>query len=178
MLKKILLIFKIILFSQNIYSATTINFTKQLVVIYKVLDPLSVTVDIPEKMTVKAGKESFKYSDVISTKAPLNVKIEAPYNLRDEILDKIYGTATLVLKNQGEFTLTDLKNSTNTIKGRGFFPTEGDKAYQLILPLNDASAANKYQASTTINAMFNEELKEMVMGTYKGVLVLDVTYGG
>lgn len=48
----------------------------------------------------------------------------------------------------------------------------------MVLPLNDASAANKYQASTTIDAVFNEDKKEMVMGNYKGVLILDVTYGG
>ncbi len=177
MRKKIFLICLLYL-SQAIYSVTNINFTKQLVVIYKVLNPLSVVVDKPEKMIVKSSKESFKYSDVVQSRSPLNVKIEAPYNVRDEILDKIYGTATLTLENQGNFELKKIDDNSEIIKGRGFFPSEGEKKYQMILPLNDGSAVNKYQASTTIDAVFNEEKTEMLMGNYKGVLILDVTYGG
>lgn len=177
MRKKIFLICLICL-AQGLYSVTNINFTKQLVVIYKVLNPLSVIVDKPEKMIMKSSKESFKYSDVVQSRAPLNVKIEAPYNIRDEILDKIYGTATLTLRDQGNFELKKVDDNSKVIRGRGFFPSEGEKSHQMILPLYDASAANKYQASTTIDAVFNEDKTEMLMGNYKGVLILDVTYGG
>lgn len=107
--------------AQGLYSTTNINFTKQLVVIYKVLNPLSVVVDKPEKMIIKSSKDTFKYSSVTQSRAPLNVKIEAPYKVRDEILDKIYGTATLVLRNYGNFELKKIDDSSNTIKGRGFF---------------------------------------------------------
>lgn len=168
----------ILCLSKGIFSVTNINFTKQLVVIYKVLNPLSVVVDKPEKMIVKSSKETFKYSSVIQSRAPLNVKIEAPYKVRDEILDKIYGTATLVLRNHGNFELKKIDDASNIVKGRGFFPSKGEQIYEMVLPLNDASAANKYQASTTIDAVFNEDKKEMAMGSYKGVLILDVTYGG
>lgn len=168
----------ILCLTQSLYSVTHINFTRQLVVIYKVLSPLSVVVDKPEKMVVKKGKDTFKYSSVIRSQAPLNVRIEAPYNFRDEILDRIYGTATLTLKNQGKFDLKKIDDYSKTIDGRGFFPTEGEQSYKMVLPLNDVSAANKYQASTKIDAIFNENKVEMLMGNYKGVLILDVTYGG
>ncbi len=160
---------------QNVYTATTINFTKQLVVIYKVLDPLSVIVDKPEKMTVSVGDQTFKYSEVSTSKSPLNIKIETPYNDRDEILDKIYGTAALKLANNGDFNLVNSTTNTEIIKGRGFFK---DGSSSLILPLYNASTPNKYQASTTVDAIFNEERKQMLMGNYKGVLILNVTYGG
>ena len=177
MRKRIILICMLCL-AHAIYSVTNINFTRQLVVIYKVLNPLSVVVSKPEKMTVRRSKDTFKYSDVIQSRAPLDVKIEAPYNVRDEILDKIYGTATLILRNQGQFELRKVDDNSSVIKGRGFFPTKGEKSYEMVLPLNDASATNKYQASTMIDAIFNEDKKDMLIGNYKGVLILDVTYGG
>ena len=172
--KNILIIF--ILLSLYTYSATSFNFTKQLVVIYKVLEPLSVIVDKPEKMIVKKGTQSFKYSEVASL-GPLNIKIEAPYNERDEILDKIYGTATLELQNNGAFELIETTNSDLKIDGQGFFPAEGESSYKMVLSLYNASVSNKYQASTTVDVVFNKNNKEMLMGTYKGVLILDVTYG-
>lgn len=160
---------------KEIYPITTINFTRQLVVIYKVLDPLSVIVDSPEKMVVRAGNQTFKYSEVTSSRAPLNIKIETPYKQRDEILDQIYGTATLELENKGEFVLVDEKASNNTIRGRGFFVS--NSASQLTLPLYNASTPDKYQASTVVDAIFNEDKNEMLMGNYRGVLILNVTYG-
>ena len=168
--KNILIIF--ILLSLYTYSATSFNFTKQLVVIYKVLEPLSVIVDKPEKMIVKKGTQSFKYSEVASL-GPLNIKIEAPYNERDEILE----TATLELQNNGTFELIETTNSDLKIDGQGFFPAEGESSYKMVLSLYNASVSNKYQASTTVDVVFNKNNKEMLMGTYKGVLILDVTYG-
>ena len=47
----------------------------------------------------------------------------------------------------------------------------------MVLSLYNASVSNKYQASTTVDVVFNKNNKEMLMGTYKGVLILDVTYG-
>lgn len=172
-MKKVAIFLLGLCFCQKLYPITTINFTKQLVVIYKVLDPLSVIVDKPEKMVVKAGNQTFRYSEVVSSRSPLNIKIETPYNERDEILDQIYGTATLELENNGNFNLTD-SLTNNTIKGRGFF---SNNTSHLTLPLYNASTPNKYQASTTVDAVFNEDKKEMLMGNYKGVLRLNVTYG-
>lgn len=172
--EKIFIIF--ILMSIYTYSATNFNFNKQLIVIYKVLDPLSVIVDTPEKMIVKKGTQSFKYSEVTSS-GPLNIKIEAPYNTRDKILDKIYGTATLELQNAGIFELIETTNPNLKIDGQGFFPTEGESSYRLSLPLDHATIPNTYQAATTVDAIFNKNNKVMLMGKYKGVLILDVTYG-
>ena len=174
MQKKFILIL-LICFWQKVYPITTMNFTKQLVVIYKVLDPLKVVVQQPEKMFMKSGNQEFRYSEVATSKSPLSIKIEAPYNKRDEILDRIYGTATLELESNGNFDLIDKNNSNNIIKGRGFFSNDTS---HLILPLYNASAPDKYQTSTTVDAIFNEDMREMKMGSYKGVLKLNVTYGG
>lgn len=177
--EKILVIFMLL----SIYShtATKFNFSKQLVVIYKILDPLSVIVDKPEKMIVKKGNQVFRYSEVTSSHTPLKITIEAPYNVRDEILDKIYGTATLELRNNGEFELINIdpKESDNlqSIGGRGFFPEVGIDSHKMTLSLYAPTIPNKYQASTTVDAIFNERKDNMTMGTYRGVLILDVTYG-
>lgn len=175
-MKKIKILLILVLLSIYSYSATKINFSKQLVVIYKVLDPLSVRVDTPEKMTVRKGNETFRYSQVVQSRTPLNVQISAPYNSRDEILDEIYGTAKLELRNRGEFELKELQNPNFKIKGKGFFGSAEDE-YQINLPLYNATTPNMYQASAQIDAIFNSDKEEMLMGTYKGVLILDVTYG-
>ena len=160
---------------QNIYSVTNINFSRQLVVIYKVLNPLSVTVDPVEKMTVKSGTQVFRYSEVISSKRKIGIKVEAPYHERDDILDRVYGTATLTMQNDGKF---DLRSTDGKIvKGRGFFSLISDSATKQILPLYTSTSSGKYEARTEVDAIFNEEQKEMKLGEYSGVLSIDVTYG-
>lgn len=172
---KIILIFMLLV--TYLYPVTKINYAKQLVILYKVLDPLTVEVDTPEKMTVKSGREKFKYSEVTSSKKPLNVKVEAPYKERDLILDTIYGTATLELLNNGRFELKSIEDQNKVVKGRGFFSEVGENTSKMKLELFNSNVANKYQASTKIDAIFNEDQDEMLMGTYKGVMILNVTYG-
>lgn len=162
-------------FFQNLYSITMINFSKQLVVIYKVLNPLTVSVDVPEKMVVKAGNQSFKYSDSIASKRKIGIKVEAPYYNRDEILDLVYATATLRMRNKGNFDL--IGNNGTKIKGRGFFPSVGENATEKVLPLYTTTLNGKYEARTEIDAVFNENNSEMKLGEYSGVLTIDVTYG-
>ena len=162
-------------FFQNIYSITMINFSKQLVVIYKVLNPLTVTVDTPEKMVVKSGRQSFKYSDSIVSQKKIQIKVEAPYYDRDEILDQVYATATLRMQNDGKFDLVGKDGSK--IKGRGFFPSISEYATVKVLPLYTTTINGKYEARTEIDAVFNEDNSEMKLGEYSGVLTIDVTYG-
>lgn len=159
------------------FSITTFNFNNQLVVIYKVLNPLVVEVTQTEKMQIRSSQDTFKYSDVIPSKKKIGVTVKAPYNERDLILDKIYGTARLELENRGEFELTDTKDPQKKIDGRGFFPSVGEDAYMITLPLFNATVQNRYEESTEIDAFFNEKKNTMLMGTYKGVLKLNVTYG-
>lgn len=159
------------------YAKTVINFSKQLVVIYKVLNPLRVTVDPVEKMTVKSGTQQFKYSETVDSKKKIGIKIEAPYNTRDEILDKIYGTATLQMHNNGIFDMVDVGDSSKIIKGRGFFPNEGETVSKQTLSLYNTSFKDKYEARTEVDVIFNEENNLMKLGTYSGVLRIDVTYG-
>ena len=162
-------------FWQNVYSITKINFSKQLVVIYKVLNPLKVTVETPEKMTVRSGNQIFKYSDVVASRKKIGIKVEAPYHARDEILDKVYGTATLTMQNSGNFDLIE-KNGTK-IKGRGFFSSGGNQDVKQVLPLYTSTSSGKYEARTEIDAIFNEDQTTMKLGEYRGVLKIDVTYG-
>ncbi|WP_448820824.1 hypothetical protein [Cetobacterium sp.] len=162
-------------FFQSIYSITMINFSKQLVVIYKVLNPLTVTVDTPEKMVVKAGNQSFKYSDSVASKKKIGIKVEAPYYKRDEILDLVYATATLKMQDNGNFYLTSADGTK--IKGRGYFPSVGEKAVIQTLPLYTTTVNGKYEARTEVDAVFNEDNSEMKLGEYSGVLKIDVTYG-
>lgn len=174
-MKRITLFFISFCLCKNLYSVTTINFSKQLVVIYKVLNPLSVTVEIPEKMTVKSGDQAFKYSDVTASKKKIGVKVEAPYHARDEILDRVYGTAKLRMQNNGNFELVSTDGSK--IKGRGFFSSVSEQAIEQTLPLYTTSSSGKYEARTEVDAMFNEERNVMKLGQYSGVLRIDVTYG-
>lgn len=174
-MKKGVIILLVIFFCKIIYSATHINFTKQLVVVYKVLNPLTVTVEMPEKMTVKSGNQSFKYSEIIESKKRIGIKVAAPYHARDEILDKVYGTATLRMQNGGKFELTS--DEGNKIKGRGFFPSVSETATEEVLPLYTTTSSDKYEARTEVDAVFNEDKAMMKLGKYKGVLRIDVTYG-
>lgn len=174
-MKKIMFFLIGICIWKNLYSITRINFSKQLVVIYKVLNPLSVTVETPEKMTVKSGDQVFKYSEVTPSKKRVAIKVEAPYHARDEILDRVYGTAKLKMQNNGNFELVS-KNGSK-IKGRGFFPSISEQAIEQILPLYTTSSSGKYEARTEIDAIFNEERSNMKLGEYSGVLRIDVTYG-
>ena len=54
---------------------------------------------------------------------------------------------------------------------------DGENTSKMKLELFNSNVANKYQASTKIDAIFNEDQDEMLMGTYKGVMILNVTYG-
>lgn len=161
----------------HIFSITTFNFDNQLVVIYKVLNPLVVEVDQTEKMKVTSSRNTFRYSEIVPTRKKIGVTVKAPYNERDLILDKIYGTAKLELENNGSFELVEIKDSQKKIDGRGFFVSGGKESSIITLPLFNASVQNRYEQRTEIDAIFNERGEEMLMGTYKGVLKLNVTYG-
>lgn len=168
-------IFLVLSFST--FSVTTFNFTNQLVVIYKVLNPLIVEVEQTEKMQVPSSADTFRYSETVASRKKIGITVKAPYNERDLILDKIYGTAKLELENNGEFELVEIKDSEKRIGGRGFFISEGKESSSLILPLFNASVQNRYEQRAELDAIFNEKKEKMLMGTYKGVLKLNVTYG-
>ena len=171
------IILSFILITTCVYPITKINYAKQLVVLYNVLDPLIVEVDPPEKMVVRSGREKFRYSQITPSKKPLNVKVEAPYKDRDLILDTIYGTATLELLDNGKFDLKKIDDPSKVINGKGFFSEIGENTSKMKLDLFKSTVANKYQAFTKIDAIFNENQEEMLMGRYKGVMILNVTYG-
>lgn len=165
-----------ILWSQT-YSATIFNTANHVVVIYKILDPLTVSADKPEKLTVSASnREPFKYTSSSTSKKPINIKIERPYNTRDNILDAIFSKATLEIQSQGNFELTETKDNTKKIGGRGFFIDS--KSHRTVVPLNSGGGSSRYQGSADLDVIFNEKKEKIELGIYKGVLKVDVLYGG
>lgn len=159
------------------YSVTNFNYSNQLVVIYKVLDPLKVTVTPTEKMRIAASNRKFTYTGTIDSRVPISVVVEAPFNERDAILDTVYGTATLELENTGKFSLINTIDTSNKIDARGYFKNYPGEPSKIVLPLYTGTSITKYEGRAEIDAVFNENQKDMVMGTYKGVLKLNVTYG-
>lgn len=159
------------------YSITNFNYSNQLVVIYKVLDPLKVTVTPTEKMKIVAGNRKFTYTGTINSRAPISVLVEAPFNERDAILDTVYGTATLEFEDAGKFFLVNTTDSSKKIDARGYFINYSGEPSKIALPLYTGTSITKYEGRAEIDAIFNENQKDMVMGTYKGVLKLNVTYG-
>lgn len=183
MMKKILLMLFLIISSLS-YSATNWKpkHNKKIIVIYKVLDPLIVEVDKPQKIVVPATETTFKYSDYSSSKRKLDVKVKASYTgTVDRILAKIYERVYFKLENEGKFELTHTTEKDKKISGKGYFVDAGipetqkktthDKEFITNLQ------GNTFSASTQIDAEFTKE-KDLPMGVYQGTLRLDVWFGG
>lgn len=172
-----MLFFSMMILYIQTYSITIFNTAHHVVVIYKILDPLAVTVDSTEKLIVSAAsKEPFLYSKSSSNRKPINIKIERPFNNRDSILDAIFSEATLELQNQGEFELSEIKDKTKKIGAKGFF--SDNNTHKITIPLTFGGDANKYQGNTNLDVEFNGKRETIELGTYKGVLKVDVMYGG
>lgn len=172
-----ILFFFMMIFCAKTYSRTIFNTANHIVVIYKILDPLVVAVDPVEKLTVSATSiDPFLYSRTSSKKKPINLKVERPFNQRDNILDAIFNKATLEMHNQGQFELKETKDGTKKIDAKGFF-TDND-SHKITIQLIYSGGVDKYQGNTNLDVWFNEKKEKIDMGTYKGVLKVDVLYGG
>ena len=82
----------------------------RLTIIYKIIDPLIVDVEQPQKLVIGSNKKNFTYSEVSKTRKPLLVTVKSSYNEIDELLRKIYETVYFELPNMGEFKLKNEKN--------------------------------------------------------------------
>lgn len=172
----------------NIFSYSNVIWdgeNQKISIIYKIVDPIIVNVDIPERITVSSGQKNFTYSHMVKDKRMITVKVNAPYNpsMIDNVLRAIYERVYFSLQNNGEF---DLKNSTEQaiIKGKGYFVdsnegilatakrTSYDKEFA-----NNVSGTNFY-TTTQIDADFTMGQENMPMGVYTGTLKLDVWFGG
>lgn len=183
-MKKIKIMFMLLLIFCCSYSKTTLNFSEHLAVIYKNLDPLGINVTTPGRLTVKADKGTFKYSDTVADRKALEVIITVPFNTTasiDPLRDTLFRSVRMSLHGNlpddgefgGRFSLSSADG--NTMEARGFFVESGKSVYDA--PLNFISSATKYSGKTKIDVLFNTEKNpKMLKGVYKGVLILEATY--
>ena len=192
-MKKIIFMFFILISSIG-YSETSWegnNYDKNLVVLYKVLDPIIVNVEQPQKINIPAVKGKYIYSNYSKNRKALQVKVETPFNkgMIDEILRKVYEKVYLKLQNSGDFDLNYInkkdKGTENiTIKGKGYFidssvsATEDTKTSYIEKQFANSVAGDKFSTTTEIDAEFTVDNDNIPMGVYKGTLKLDVWFGG
>lgn len=194
-MKKIIFVFFILVssmgYSKTIWSGN--NYDKNLVVLYKVLDPLIVTVDKPQKIVIPAIQKTYKYSEYSQGNRKLQVKVETPFNkgMIDDILRKVYEKVYFKLQNEGNFDLNytgkkDKETENTVIKGKGYFvdnkvgATENLKKVQIEKDFASTvnSEQNKFSTTTEIDAEFTIDKENIPMGVYTGTLKLDVWFGG
>lgn len=161
----------------NQINAATKYELKKLFVVYKALDPLSISIEQPEKITVKSGTESFRYSEMNQSKSKIKVGVKAPYMRgADDILDTVYGTVTFNLVNGGNFSLNSPEGKS--FQGRGFIVDGPSELDRKVLPLTRTSSSMEYTGNIEIDAIFNESNQNVTLGNYSGTLKLEVRYGG
>lgn len=150
-------------------------------IIYKIVDPLIVTVDTPKKMTVSANQKTFTYSGVTNDHKPLLVTVKSSYNKVDDILRKIYETVYFELPNDGKFTLTN-QNTQKVIQGEGYFVDgtigRATKTKNLSKPFINTVNGTNFTATTHIDSEFTLPEGDVPMGVYTGTLKLNVWFGG
>ena len=152
-------------------------------IIYKIVDPLIVEVEQPQKLVIGANQKKFTYSEASKRKKALLVTVKSPYNQVDELLRKIYETVYFKLDNNGEFKLTNEK-TTKEISGKGYFidneaqATRDKKVTEISKPFANRVNGNGFSVTTGVDADFTLPEEEVPMGVYKGTLYLNVWFGG
>lgn len=186
--------------------ATSWNFTgglngeDGLMIVYKTLPPLSVEVDQPEVMIVPASNAPFRYSEVNKNRNLLEVRIEIRFNkeiietnnaVNKKIVRSVYDRAKLNFKDDGIFYLEKINSKkikkdvldevNNKIDGEVFFTTAGgvDLGKEITEKIGDTiqngTLSKRY---IYIDAKFNKEGKQLMLGEYKGTATLVVEFLG
>lgn len=157
---------------------------KKISIIYKILDPLRVTVTTPEKIVATRMDKSFSYSEKSSDKKALKVTVEAPYEsgMLDNVLSKIYENVYFNLKNKGEFDLT-LENTEEKIEARAYFVDEPyisklEKKTYYTKEFSKTINGNSFNTTTNIDVDFLLPNSSLPIGVYRGTLGLEVWFGG
>lgn len=155
----------------------------RLTIIYKIIDPLIVDVEQPQKLVIGSNKKNFTYSEVSKTRKPLLVTVKSSYNEIDELLRKIYETVYFELPNMGEFKLKNEKNNAEII-GKGYFidnevgANRSNQRTEISKPFSNRVNGATFSTTTNIDANFTLPEGEVPMGVYKGSLHLNVWFGG
>lgn len=187
MLKKSYLLLLLIMVSVASLGETYWDGEKgKLRIMYKLLDPLIVTVEQPTKIKTNTLNREFTYSSK-NNGHRIKVNVRAPYNdgVIDNYLREIYKNVYFELEKQGEF---DLNNTTKKdalpIKGKGYFVDESsgvyakDKKTFYTKEFSNRVSGNAFVSSTEIDVDFKLPDGEVPMGVYKGTLTLNVWFSG
>ena len=180
LLIKLFLIIGSISFGVTNWDRTSIN---PIVIIYKMVDPLVVTVEKPKKIYVPGHIRNFKYSDYSEGKKKIDVKVKTSYTGNiDNILRKIYERVYFELGNNGNFDLRHKDQMDKIIKGKGYFvdekyAPEGNKVTKYDKSFSSSLPGTSFQTTTQIDADFTKE-ENLPMGVYRGTLKLNVWFGG
>lgn len=158
---------------------------KKLTVIYKVLHPLIVNIEEPEKLIINRSEENFTYSKKNERKAPILVTVKAPYNQEsyDEILRKIYETVYFKLEDDGIFNLVHIDDNSMKISAEAYFIDDiytlgRNKVKEYYKPFSSNTSGKEFITTTTIDVDFKNDPSRNKLGLYKGSLKLNVWFGG
>lgn len=160
---------------------------ENLVILYKVLDPLIVTIDAPQKIILPAVKGTYRYSEKSKSQRPLRVVVKADYTKSqvDNILRKVYEKVYFRLQGNGDFDLVNRDEMSKKIQGKGYFidsesgATVNNKLSEINKSFAGSVGAEKFSAETEIDADFIiNDPANVPMGLYTGTLKLDVWFQG
>lgn len=157
-------------------------------IIYKIVDPVIVEVEKPQKIVVSSGQKNFTYSEMVKDRKRIGVKVNTPYNptMIDDVLRAIYERVYFSLQDNGNFDLKNTTDPTNVsiIKGKGYFVDQNSGVLAAEKrTFYDKEFANSvggvgFYTTTEIDADFTMQQDNMPMGVYTGTLKLDVWFGG
>lgn len=164
-------------------------------ILYKTLPPLIIDIDSPERMTVSKEAKNFKYSDIVSSKKPIQLRIEIKFNdsiinsnnINKEIVRTVYDSLKLSFVEQGKFRLYGVENNilNESIDGEVFFTNENGviegemNGKEIKRTLHDTIQGGVLSRKDIyIDAIFNQEGKKLLIGNYSGTVSLDIEFMG
>lgn len=154
-------------------------------VLYKILDPLIVTVEDPVRLRASSLDKQFTYSSKNGGR-PLKVTVKAPY-IKDSIdtyLRKVYELVYFELADNGKFDLINNKKVDSKIAAQGYFVDNDvkisakEKKAFYYKKFTENVAGNNFNTTTGIDIEFTLPSGEIPMGVYTGDLILNVWFGG
>lgn len=155
-------------------------------IMYKILDPLIVKVEKPNKIVTNTLNREFTYSSKNGGRK-IRVEVAAPYEQSkiDNYLREIYKYVYFELESQGKFKLTD-KSKVNSviIEGEGYFIDENERIYAkdkrtfYSKEFANRLTGNAFTSVTDIDVNFKLPEGDVPMGSYTGTLTLNVWFSG
>lgn len=158
------------------------NDKKTITIVYKILEPLIVNIEKPEKIIARRNEKEFSYSS--KKGKPLLVTVEAPYNngTIDDILRKVYEKVYFKLEEEGNFYLENKEESSYRILAKGYFVdsnivNKNSKVTYYYKDFPSKVEGNSFYTTTGIDVDFYIN-NDIPLGVYEGTLKLNVWFGG